>query len=296
METVYQLLSVHLPTMMKATLKTDLNNAVQTLLGDDVLIVQHNRSKVNSQVSIQSWLINYPEQKLPNQFGKLECKLQEGGGVHLMYLQHHFTELTSAVVFSITFSATFMADWSHELLMAEKAFQDNHSGLQVPLCNNSKMMLGELLQRPATATFEQSLRQLELTLSLLRKATEHISKLADKYAVPACSFLSNNTEREKVMLAREILEEEFEQTVTIKDLSRRAAINECYLKKGFKAMFGKTIHEFQQDLRINKAKRLLQTEGYTVSEVASILGYSSISHFSTAFKKATSMKPCELLK
>jgi AraC-like DNA-binding protein len=40
---------------------------------------------------------------------------------------------------------------------------------------------------------------------------------------------------------------------------------------------------------------MLQQEGQTVSEVAGALGYSSISHFSTAFKKATGMKPCELL-
>ncbi|MBS1690543.1 MAG: helix-turn-helix transcriptional regulator, partial [Bacteroidetes bacterium] len=63
----------------------------------------------------------------------------------------------------------------------------------------------------------------------------------------------------------------------------------------FKALVGKTIHEYQQGLRITKAKELLQQEGQSVSDVANILGYSSISHFSTAFKKATGMKPCELL-
>ena len=73
------------------------------------------------------------------------------------------------------------------------------------------------------------------------------------------------------------------------------AMNECYLKKGFKALVGKTIHDFQQELRITKAKEMLQLQGQTVSEVANSLGYSSISHFSTAFKKATGMKPCELL-
>jgi len=33
----------------------------------------------------------------------------------------------------------------------------------------------------------------------------------------------------------------------------------------------------------------------SVTEVALFLGYSSISHFSTAFKKHTGLKPCELL-
>jgi AraC-like DNA-binding protein len=130
----------------------------------------------------------------------------------------------------------------------------------------------------------------------MRKAIDYIGAANDTYSVPACSFLNSNSERDKVLQAREILEEEFEQMLSIKELSRRVAINECYLKKGFKAMFGKTINEFQQQLRISKAKKLLQIEGLTVSEVANTLGYSSISHFSTAFKKATNMKPCELLR
>lgn len=272
-------------------------SAVKQLLGEDVLIVRKQRWQVNELVDVQAWTVNYPEQNLPSQFGKLYCHQdQEDMGVRLVYLQHHFTELSSAIVFSVEFQTGFMAQWPKNTLLAEKAFRDNHSGLQVPLCNNSRMALAELMQLPEDAAFPDNLRQLELVLSLLRLASSHITAVSDKYAVPACSFLSNNTERDKVMQAREILEEEFEQTITIKDLSRRVAINECYLKKGFKALFGKTIHEFQHDLRISKAKRLLQTEGYTVSEVAITLGYSSISHFSTAFKKATNMKPCELLR
>ena len=73
-------------------------------------------------------------------------------------------------------------------------------------------------------------------------------------------------------------------------------MNECYLKKGFKTVTGKTIHEYHQELRISKAKELLQQQGQSVTDVANTLGYSSISHFSTAFKRVTGLKPCELLK
>jgi AraC-like DNA-binding protein len=43
------------------------------------------------------------------------------------------------------------------------------------------------------------------------------------------------------------------------------------------------------------AKYLLYEKGLSVTDVSLMLGYSSISHFSTAFKKHTGLKPCELL-
>ena len=80
-----------------------------------------------------------------------------------------------------------------------------------------------------------------------------------------------------------------------KELSRKVAINECYLKKGFKEMYGTTIFDFFQSQRMEHAKYLLYEKGLTVTDVSASLGYSSISHFSTAFKKHTGIKPCELL-
>ena len=102
-------------------------------------------------------------------------------------------------------------------------------------------------------------------------------------------------EREKILDAKKILDSNQDKNVKIRELSRMVAINECYLKKGFKAVTGKTIHDYQQEMRIDKAKQMLGAEGATVTEVADKLGYSSISHFSTAFKRVTGMKPCELL-
>ena len=107
--------------------------------------------------------------------------------------------------------------------------------------------------------------------------------------------LSNEADRDKVLKARDILLEHIGEPITIKQLSRKVAMNECYLKKGFKEMFGTTIFDFYQNQRMEHAKYLLYEKGLSVTEVSDILGYSSISHFSTAFKKQTGLKPCELL-
>ena len=110
-----------------------------------------------------------------------------------------------------------------------------------------------------------------------------------------CKFLANEADREKIVQAREILLQHIGEPLTIKELSRKVAINECYLKKGFKEMFGTTIFDFYQGQRMEHARYLLYEKGLSVTEVSVMLGYSSISHFSTAFKKHTGLKPCELL-
>lgn len=110
-----------------------------------------------------------------------------------------------------------------------------------------------------------------------------------------CKFLDNEAGREKIVQAREILLQHIGEPLTIKELSRKVAINECYLKKGFKELFGTTIFEFYQGQRMEHARYLLYEKGLSVTDVSMALGYSSISHFSTAFKKQTGLKPCELL-
>jgi AraC family transcriptional regulator len=110
-----------------------------------------------------------------------------------------------------------------------------------------------------------------------------------------CKFLANEFDREKIVRSREILLQHIGEPITIKELSRKVAINECYLKKGFKELFGTTIFDFYQSQRMEHARYLLYEKGLSVTEVSMMLGYSSISHFSTAFKKHTGLKPCELL-
>ena len=117
----------------------------------------------------------------------------------------------------------------------------------------------------------------------------------DNEKIFTCKFLANADDREKITKAREVLLQHIGEPLTIKELSRKVAINECYLKKGFKELFGTTIFDFYQSQRMEHAKYLLYDKGLSVTEVSLMLGYSSISHFSTAFKKHTGIKPCELL-
>ncbi len=162
----------------------------------------------------------------------------------------------------------------------------------LPLCGKTRMTIEALLNHSYTDTFENIFINAQTQILLLYSLD---CMLGEKEESFSCKFLANEADREKIIKAREILLQHIGEPLTIKALSRKVAINECYLKKGFKEMFSTTIFDFYQSQRMEHAKYLLYDKGLSVTEVSSMLGYSSISHFSTAFKKHTGLKPCELL-
>ncbi|RYD59575.1 MAG: AraC family transcriptional regulator [Sphingobacteriales bacterium] len=213
-----------------------------------------------------------------------------------MYLQFLNNEPGNALICWLEFRPGFFEQYPISMLTAEQPFRfDEVTEQQFNICSQSTALLEQMQRVQAPTPFIVALQQTEITIHLLRRAFECIALPFTVCPVPACRFLSNDSEREKIMEACRVIGQTIDQPMTIKELSRKVAMNECYLKKGFKALTGKTIHEYQQELRISKAKQLLSEDGLSVSDVANSLGYSSISHFSTAFKKATGMKPCELL-
>ena len=162
----------------------------------------------------------------------------------------------------------------------------------LPLCGKTRNVLNSLLNHTYSDSLENIFINAQTQMLLLYSIDCMGGEGEDDFS---CKFLANEADREKISLAREVLLQHISEPLTIKELSRKAAINECYLKKGFKEMYGTTIFDFYQNQRMEHAKYLLYEKGLNVTDVSMLLGYSSISHFSTAFKKQTGLKPCELL-
>lgn len=103
-------------------------------------------------------------------------------------------------------------------------------------------------------------------------------------------FSFKKADKDKLHETRYIIEQDFLQFNTIADLSRQVGMNQRKLMQGFKEVFGQTVYNFVNDLRMNKARQLLQ-EGHFVNEVADIIGYKNPQHFTTAFKKKFGIQP-----
>jgi AraC-like DNA-binding protein len=209
-------------------------------------------------------------------------------------------KVDSVDVLSFSFSPTYLNQFAKAQNNPESlsdnvlAFKhDSSFSKMLPLCNKTRMAIEALLNHTYSDTLENIFINAQTQILLLYSLDCMLGEKTEP--IFTCKFLANEADREKIMKAREILLLHIGEPITIKALSRKVAINECYLKKGFKEIFGTTIFDFYQGQRMEHAKYLLYDKGLSVTEVSMLLGYSSISHFSTAFKKHTGIKPCELL-
>jgi AraC-like DNA-binding protein len=74
-------------------------------------------------------------------------------------------------------------------------------------------------------------------------------------------------------------------------LAKEAGMSEPKLRKLFKQTFGKSVFEYYQGSRMQKAAQLLREKRLTVSEVGYQLGFTNLSHFSRVFEEHIGVKP-----
>lgn len=231
-----------------------------------------------------------------------ECRLvyfpdDENANLLLIsYLMPATGDSNGRSLFTVAFTHDYFEQYPEEVLASQKPFCLNRRfDSTFALCNRSEALLEQLRSDFHKSDFSSIQLKIQVAGALLARAVDLVTVPFATCPVPACSFLAFEGEREKIDLARKLVNENCGKPFAIKDLARKVAMNECYLKKGFKAITGKTINEYQQELRMERAKELLRAHSVTVSEVAAELGFSSISHFSTAFKRITGIRPCELI-
>lgn len=93
-----------------------------------------------------------------------------------------------------------------------------------------------------------------------------------------------------------LLTEKLYTDVTLDEISKRLFFSKTYLSARFKADVGYSIIAYYNKMKTDEAKRLISTGRYSLSQVASMLGYGSAQYFTRIFKKVTHFTPSEWAK
>ncbi|MFE7134296.1 helix-turn-helix domain-containing protein [Streptomyces sp. NPDC057638] len=81
------------------------------------------------------------------------------------------------------------------------------------------------------------------------------------------------------------------QELTIDDMARTAMFSKFHFTRVFRDVTGTSPGRFLSALRLQEAKRLLLETGFSVADISSRVGYSSVGTFSSRFKACVGVSP-----
>jgi AraC family transcriptional regulator len=84
--------------------------------------------------------------------------------------------------------------------------------------------------------------------------------------------------------------------IKIRDIAKIANLSPFYFTKLFKSKFGISPHQYLLKTRIARAQNLLSETSFPLSEIAEQCGFSTQSHFTSAFHNSTGMTPRKFRK
>jgi AraC family transcriptional regulator len=156
-------------------------------------------------------------------------------------------------------------------------------GANDPVIRNLLLLL---LQESESSGLSGPLYSDSLTMAL---ATRYLIS-ADRGGNPLpskASALPQNVLRRVV----ELMEDNIEGSVDLAALASESGYSRAHFLRMFRAATGQTPHHYLTTLRLERAKKLMTSTTLSLVEIALACGFSSHSHFATAFRSAFGAVP-----
>lgn len=113
------------------------------------------------------------------------------------------------------------------------------------------------------------------------------------------NFDSKNAAKDNynyVNKAIDFIQEYYNSNISLDDICHAIHITPYHFIRLFKEETGLTPHVYLLNVRIENAKKMLEKRECTITETAYLCGFSTVSHFSAAFKKQVGIAPLEYKK
>jgi AraC family transcriptional regulator of arabinose operon len=140
----------------------------------------------------------------------------------------------------------------------------------------------------------------------LQLKRNHFDTLANTYFYELLTLMSRsvieNTQQqhtwqyEQVERAIQIFHTEFKNPFSLSDYAKQCNMSVSWFARIFRQQTGLSPQQYLINVRINKAKELLVSSSYNISEIAEIIGYQNPLYFSRIFNKYIGCSPSEYRK
>ncbi|MCI8994198.1 MAG: helix-turn-helix domain-containing protein [Lachnospiraceae bacterium] len=104
-----------------------------------------------------------------------------------------------------------------------------------------------------------------------------------------------NDRKKTIHIARQIIEGRYATDLSIEKIAKELHYSPNYFGQLFKAETGMSVNEYINQVRIQKAKRMLLEGGYRIGQIAERVGFGDQQYFARVFKKVVGCMPSEYI-
>lgn len=241
----------------------------------------------NDLVTVVFYSVAFPNNFLSNREVSFNCTKTHAASVEVSS-----GDLTSEIRFPAGHEIHFTSIGIRAALLGELLGPTEPNQLIETVTKANSTFLYHLLMIPDLERTLKSLLESESADPLKRfyykvKAQELLymvfSMLARREDKKHCQL--DNLDASMLMTVRERLLADLSQPPQLRDLAKLANMSETKLKQLFRQVFGDSIYNYFQTVRMEEAASMLRQPGVAVSQVGYQLGFSNLSHFSRLFAK-----------
>lgn len=95
----------------------------------------------------------------------------------------------------------------------------------------------------------------------------------------------------RIASAKDWMEENYHIDITLEDIASVAAMNSQHFLRMFKQVYFITPHQYLIELKLNKAKELLEATRMAINDICRAIGFESVFSFSVLFKNRFGIAP-----
>ena len=177
-------------------------------------------------------------------------------------------------------SASGELDFANETgLTPQIGFRDKH------ICHMAMSLLHELNEANVVGRLYADSLATGLAIQLAR----HYSSLKDVHV--GHGGMAPHKLRKAIALIDHHLSDEEEGRVALRAVARAVRMSYFHFSRAFKQSMGMTATNYIAERRIERAKKMLEETELPISEIALRSGFSSQSHFTTAFRRLAGATP-----
>jgi AraC family transcriptional regulator len=178
--------------------------------------------------------------------------------------------------------------------LLEKPFDKCAGPLAIP---SVPFHLNQAISNIISLLIQGRINQQEIDANLFSLIVEFMNV---NYQLKKLNAIKKTTKEElykRLFVAKEFMKDNaMENGLTIDEIAKEACMSKFHFLEKFKDLYGLTPHQYLIELKMQKARQLLQKRQHTVTDVCYAVGFESVSSFSNLFKRTFDTSPSTILK